>query len=279
MLDLALSLDTELKEAVRIADEAGEILRQARLGSLKTKRKADNSIVTEADLASDELISSELRRLFPADGILSEESAYVRGESGRTWVIDPLDGTSGYANGGDDYAVQIGLIADGKPVLGVVAEPETRRIYRAINGVGTFMSSDATSTMRQLRVSKAQDLADMALVVSARFPRDNVQHLSEVLKVNSVIQAPSVGCKVGKLTRREVDLYYSVHPVSYWDSCAPLVVLEAAGGMMTSPDGSALSYDFNQTNFQHSTPLVASNGHIHSACCEKIREYMAANAS
>ena len=254
MLDLALSLDTELREAVRIADEASAILREARSGGLKTQRKSDNSIVTEADLASDAYISGELRRVFPEDGILSEESTYQKGSSGRTWIIDPLDGTSGYADGGGDYAVQIGLLVDGKPLVGVVSEPETRRIYRAISGVGAFMSSDSNSTMRQLRVSNVNDLKDMHLIASARLAISELESLSRSVGTNEFSQAPSVGCKIGRLIRREADVYFSVHPVSYWDSCAPLVILEAAGGVMTTPDGSPLSYDLSNGNFRHASP-------------------------
>jgi 3'(2'), 5'-bisphosphate nucleotidase len=277
MLDLALSLDKELGEAVRIAHTASAILRDARVSALDVKRKQDDSIVTEADLASDEFIRGELTRLFPDDGILSEESAYLVGKSGRTWIIDPLDGTRGYSQGGNDYAIHIGLVSGGEAVLGVVAEPETKRIYRALKGVGTFLSSDVNGTMRQLRVSKKVDFRDMTLVASSRYPEEQLQALATSLGTASISSAPSVGCKIGRLTRREADLYFSAHPVSYWDSCAPKVILEAAGGVITTPSQEPLTYVLEDGSFIHDTPIVASNGRTHALFCERVCAHIRAS--
>jgi 3'(2'), 5'-bisphosphate nucleotidase len=277
MLDLALSLDKELGEAVRIAYAASSILRDARVSSLDVMRKQDDSIVTAADLASDEFIRGEITRLFPDDGILSEESAYQAGKSGRTWIIDPLDGTRGYAHGGTDYAIQIGLVMDGEAVLGVVAEPETKRIYRGLKGVGTFLSSDVNGTMRQLRVSKKVDFRDMTLVASSRYPEEQLQALASALGTGSASSVPSVGCKIGRLTRREADLYFSAHPVSYWDSCAPKVILEAAGGVITTPMQEPLTYTLEGGSFIHDSPIVASNGRTHALFCERVSSHLRAS--
>jgi 3'(2'), 5'-bisphosphate nucleotidase len=274
MLDLALSLDSELGAAVRMAHDAGKLIRDLRRSGIEARRKADKSIVTQADLDADALISRELTRLYPSDGILSEESGFTRGESGRTWVVDPLDGTSGYASGGNDYAVQIGLLVDGRALLGVVVEPERNRIYRALVGVGTFLSSAMDGTMRQLKVSKKAVMSEMTLVTSSRIPSETVRALGAHLGTELAGRTHSVGCKVGRLARREADLYFSAHPVSYWDSCGPSVVLAAAGGMLTDLHGAPLSFELDVQSHTHDSPLAASNGHAHGEFCRKVRHFL-----
>ena len=278
-LDHALSLDSELAAAVRIAHDAGKVIRDLRRSGIEARRKADESIVTQADLDADALISRELTRLYPSDAILSEESGFKPGESGRTWVVDPLDGTSGYASGGNDYAVQIGLLVDGRPLLGVVVEPESNRIYRALAGIGTFLSSALDGTMRQLKVSKKAVLSEMKLVTSSRISSEVVRALGAHLGSELAGRTHSVGVKVGRLARRDADLYFSAHPISYWDSCAPSVVLEAAGGMFTDLHGAPLSFDLDAPAHLHDSPLAASNGHAHKEFCREVRQFLSLDAN
>lgn len=270
MLDLALSLDTELAQAVRIATSAGKLIKRLRLEGLGTHEKDDASIVTTADLASDDLITQELSRVFPADGVLSEESGHRAGTSGRTWVIDPLDGTSGFAKGLATYSVHVGLLIGHEPVLGVVVEPDAGRVYRAIKGVGAFLSTEAHSTMRQLRVTNRDTLGDMRLVASSRCPKEHLESLRTHMGTREVRVLSSVGCKVGQVVRREADIYYSVHALGYWDTCAPLVIHEAAGGVFTTTTGALLSYDCENGSFVHTEPVVATNAKVHGACLEAI---------
>ena len=274
MVDLAIRLDPELRESVRIALAAGKIIQTIRQDGLEAMRKADKSVVTRADLEADAFICRELDKCFPGDALLSEEEGYQAGDSGRTWIIDPLDGTQGFLEGGADYAVHIGLVVDGSPLIGVVHEPETGRLYQALATVGTFLSFGKGGTMRQLRV-KGGDLETTRLITSWRLKEDERRNLADAAGVVDGGTAHSVGIKVGKLVRREAEAYYSVHPVNLWDICAPQVVLEAAGGRVTDLSGAPIAYTPEAADTRIVGPFLASNGGHHDALCENIRSFQA----
>ncbi len=264
-LDLALALDTELRVALEAAWEAGGIIEEVGRGSHMVRSKSDGSPQTEADRRADESIRRALGARFPEDGILSEEEGLTPGASDRLWIVDPLDGTTAFAAGRDEYAVQIGLVDGGEAVLGVVYEPKTGRCYHAIRGVGAFFGvGPGTATIRQLRVSKVDALDAMRLTTTSRMAPEAFAALRAATGLGDGGQVSSVGCKVGRLARREADVYFSGHRIHYWDSCAPLVVLEAAGGAMTFLDGTPLAYDVAEGRFDHGRPVVASNGRRHA---------------
>ncbi len=276
-LDLALALDTELRVALEAAWAAGAIIEDVARGHRGLRAKADGSPQTEADRRADEAIRRALLGRFPDDGVLSEEEGLTPGASQRLWIVDPLDGTTAFAAGRDEYAVQIGLVDGGEPVLGVVYEPKTGRSYHAIRGVGAFFGvGPGTATIRQLRVSKADTLEAMRLTTTARMAPETFAALCEATGLGDGGQVSSVGCKVGRLARREADVYFSGHRIHYWDSCAPMVVLEAAGGAMTFLDGAPLRYDVEDGRFDHGAPVVASNGRRHADVCEALRRALEA---
>src|SRR4051794_9989599 len=115
----------ELEEVKRIAKQAGAILLEHFGGSTPVEWKSPGDPVTVADRKASEFIVHELHGLFPQDGILSEElpDNAVRLKRNRVWMIDPMDGTRDFIAGGDDFAVMIGLIEAGRPILGVVYQP------------------------------------------------------------------------------------------------------------------------------------------------------------
>ncbi|MER5638019.1 inositol monophosphatase [Kitasatospora sp. NPDC002227] len=133
--------EQECRAAVEIAEEAGALLR-ARFGSgIRVDSKgADGDVVTELDLLAEELIVQRLGKLFPGDRILAEEGGVVAGgtPAGRTWLVDPLDGSNNVAIGLPAYGVGIGLCVGDEPVLGVVHDPVTGRTWRAVRRGGAF---------------------------------------------------------------------------------------------------------------------------------------------
>lgn len=269
MLDRALALDLELRTASRLARVAGDAIRRVAAQGFEEFQKSGGSPVTAADLESDRVIREGLLADFPEDGLLTEESdQHILGTSGRTWIIDPLDGTNGFVAGTDDYAVHIALVEGTEPVLGVVYEPASHRLYYALKDVGAFMSVGGGGTVRQLRVSKRTERPRMPLVTSTRMDEgERVRALAE-LGLADGGRARSVGYKIGMLVRADVDVYFSAHPVNYWDSCAPLVVCEAAGGRMTALDGSPLSYALDGST-EHG-PFIATNGHAHDELAAEL---------
>ena len=130
------SYERELRIALELAREAGAAILDFYEGPLDIRQKAsaeDREPVTQADTIANEIIVARLRQEFPDDGILAEESIDTshRLDKSRVWMIDPLDGTSGFIEGNGDFAVQIGLSERGECVLGVVYLPLTGVLYRA----------------------------------------------------------------------------------------------------------------------------------------------------
>src|ERR1044072_3379306 len=133
------SYDHELRVACELARVAGAAILEHYEGPLNIEHKNyDDDIepVTQADTIANDLIVSQLKRVFPNDGILAEESVDTkrRLQKSRVWMVDPLDGTNGFIDGNGDFAVQIGLAEEGRCVLGVVYQPLTGVLYRALHG-------------------------------------------------------------------------------------------------------------------------------------------------
>src|SRR5215217_8565998 len=134
----------ELRVACDLARAAGAAILEHYEGPLHIKQKNyddDAEPVTQADMIANELIVTGLKREFPDDGILAEESVDTerRLAKSRVWMVDPLDGTNGFIDGNGDFAVQIGLTEAGQCVVGVVYQPLTGVLYRAVRNEGTWI--------------------------------------------------------------------------------------------------------------------------------------------
>ena len=263
-------LERELKVAIELARRAGAAIESIRMRGFASDTKSDKSPVTEADLASDRILREGIERVFPEDALLSEESENRAGTSGRTWIIDPLDGTRGFINDVEGYAVQIGLVEAGVALLGVVYEPKHDRLYRAVRKQGAFI--EEANVTRALSVSTHQHFSAMTMVASTSLAPDIRQRLVGDLGLASAVPMRSVGAKVGAIVRCQADIYVSSHTVKYWDSCAPLVILEEAGGTWTLLDGRPLSFDAIGGIPVHKGPFVVSNGPRHRETCTAVSQ-------
>ncbi|MGB0589942.1 MAG: 3'(2'),5'-bisphosphate nucleotidase CysQ family protein [Myxococcota bacterium] len=270
-------LDRELRVACVLAQEAGAAIEGIRAAGFKEESKSDRTPVTEADLASDRILRRGLLEAFPEDSLLSEESENHVGGSCRTWIIDPLDGTRGFINDVEGYAVQIGLVVDEAPVLGVVYEPRHGRLYFATRGHGATLREGGVE--RLVRVSPRDDFSLMTMVASSSLAQDKRTALRAHLGVSREVVMRSVGSKVGALVRQNADIYVSSHPVKYWDSCGPLVILEEAGGVWTHLDGSPLSFSMSTTIPIHGGPFLVSNGHRHAEACQAAQRILVDQAA
>lgn len=258
--------DRECRVAIDLAREAGASILALYKGPLNIQHKSyadDYEPVTEADRVANELIVTRLAREFPDDGVLAEESIDTehRLQKSRVWMVDPLDGTTGFIQGNGDFAVQIGLVENGDCVVGVVYLPATDVLYRATRGGGTWIERPQAD-VEQAFVSSRDDVASMRLAASRshRSPRMNtvVTHLG----FKEEIQRGSVGIKVGLLIERQCDVYIHLSPrTKQWDTCAPQLILTEAGGRLTDLFGQSLNY--NVPDVQNRNGLVATNGTSH----------------
>ncbi len=256
-----------------LALQAAARLMELRLSPLLKERKADRSIVTNADREADEIIRGGLRRAFPDHAILTEESGLdgdCRAEY--VWVVDPLDGTKAYVHGRAGFSVMIGLLKKGLPYAGVVADPWEGHVFEATRGEGAFHHLEGKCS--HLEVSSRATLSSMPVITSTGFPRELAEAVQNRIQAGPWLEpVNSVGIKVGLLVRQFADIYINHHAVHYWDTCAPQIILEEAGGLFTFLDGSPLIYDLAGSHL-HPEPTLATNGPQHDHLIRLLGELM-----
>jgi len=271
--DLRKAYHHELRVACELARTAGAAILEHYEGPLHIKQKNyddDSEPVTQADTIANDLIVTGLKREFPDDGILAEESVDTRRrlEKSRVWMVDPLDGTNGFIDGNGDFAVQIGLAEHGRCVAGVVYQPLTGVLYRAVRGDGTWIERPQFEPV-QAKVSDKKTLTDMRLAASRSHRSPRMSKVVTRLGFQDEVQRGSVGIKVGLLVEQQCDVYIHLSPrTKQWDTCAPEVILTEAGGRITDLFGYPLNY--NVPDVQNRNGLVASNGISHDQIIETL---------
>lgn len=263
----------ELELTLQLAREAGSAVLDFYKGPLDIEQKHDfdqREPVTQADRVANELIVEGLGRSFPEDGILAEESIDTarRLDRSRVWMVDPLDGTNGFIDGNGDFAVQIGLAEKGQCVLGVVYQPLTGVLYRAVRGGGAWIERPNTEPERAC-VSNQKDPSKVRLAASRSHRSPRMDQVVRSLGVKEEIRRGSVGIKVGLIAEQQCDLYIHLSPrTKQWDTCAPDIILHEAGGRLTDLFGLPLLY--NVAEVQNRNGIVASNGVMHEIVVEAL---------
>jgi myo-inositol-1(or 4)-monophosphatase len=232
------------------AREAGAILLQWR-GRVHPREKSPADLVTEADEAAQQAIEYRLTQEFPDFYFVGEEdSAQTAGATRGTdvarksnygWIVDPLDGTTNYVHGMDDFCVSIALRRGGQIMLGVIYDPVRDQLFHAIRGEGAFLSG------QRLRVSGATALnqALVAASFSARVLPESpeVQRFLQVLaRAQAIRRLGSAALNLAYLADGRLDAYWA-SSVKLWDVAAGLLCVEEAGGQISSLDGSPLNLD------------------------------------
>jgi 3'(2'), 5'-bisphosphate nucleotidase len=267
------SYEHELRVACELARSAGAAILEHYEGPLKIAQKHsdhDTEPVTQADTIANDLIVGHLKREFPNDGILAEESVDTvhRLEKSRVWMVDPLDGTNGFIDGNGDFAVQIGLAEDGQCVLGVVYQPLPGVLYRAVRSEGTWIERPNFDLMRAT-VSQTHVLPDMRLAASRSHRSPRMNQVVQSFGFKEEVRRGSVGIKIGLLIEQQCDVYIHLSSrTKQWDTCAPEVVLTEAGGRITDLFGYPLNY--NVPDVQNRNGLIASNGAAHDQIIETL---------
>jgi len=272
------SYDRELRVAVTLAREAGAAILDLYDGPIEVQQKYNlehREPVTLADQIANDLIVSGIHREFPDDGVLAEESVDTerRLTKRRVWMIDPLDGTNGFIDGNGDFAVQIGLAEEGQAVVGVVYQPLTRVLYRAVRGQGSWIERP-NAAAEQARVSEQSEFALMCLAASRSHRSPRMDRVVKAFGVKQEVQRGSVGIKVGLIIERQCDLYVHLSPrTKQWDTCAPQIILNEAGGRFSDLFGNPITY--NSPELQHHNGLVATNGAAHARVIEALAPLLA----
>ena len=276
--DPAQSYETELKTAVALAREAGSAILAQYKKPLHVEQKTnldDVEPVTQADRIANELIVNGLKKEFPGDGILAEESIDTerRLSKSRVWMVDPLDGTNGFIDGNGDFAVQIGLVEEGEPVVAVVYLPLSDVLYRATIHNGTWIERPQTEA-EKATVSDRKTFADMRLAASRSHRSPRMNKVVERFGFRDEVQRGSVGIKIGLLVEQQCDVYIHLSPrTKQWDTGAPQLILTEAGGRLTDLFGRPLNYNVPDVNNRNG--LVASNGVAHDLIIRTLAPLLA----
>jgi 3'(2'), 5'-bisphosphate nucleotidase len=231
-----------LELAVRLVGLAAvEILAVQRDG-FTVDAKADHSPVTVADMRAEKLITAGLRAAAPDIPVIAEEevaAGRVTAAGAEFWLVDPLDGTREFAAGRPEFAVNIGLVRNGRVVLGAVASPATDEIFYGIGGVGAWKLAGGVKTPISARPAPAEGLTIMA----SRHYKDDpaLAAFLERFKIASVTNIGSA-LKFCALAEGKADFYPRLGRTMEWDTAAPQAVLEAAGGCVLTLDGAPMGY-------------------------------------
>lgn len=228
--------------AARLARQAGEAIMGIRAAGFAVTRKTDRSPVTAADHAAEALIVEGLRAAMPDIPVIAEEEveAGLAPAPGRQyWLVDPLDGTRDFAAGREHFAVNIGLVRDGRPVLGAVGVPFTGEVFGGLVGAGAW-KEDATGR----RAIAVRPPPPEGLTVMVSFHHGDDPRLVRFLADYPVREIIRIGSaeKVCRVAEGAADLYPRFGTTMEWDTAAPEAVLVAAGGTFTRLDGTPLPY-------------------------------------
>jgi 3'(2'), 5'-bisphosphate nucleotidase len=237
MIDYACLLD-ELAEAAR---EAGEAILQIVCRGFEVEAKSDSSPVTEADRAAELIILAALSRAAPGVPVIAEEEAAagrIPAHDDCFFLVDPLDGTKEFVRGGDDYTVNIGLIEQGTPKLGVVFAPATRRLHAGCVGMGAWL--DEGRGRARIRTRSRGDQIT-AVASKSHLNQATVDYLEQAVGGCGYIAVGS-SLKFCIVAEGRADIYPRASPTSEWDTAAGHAVLLAAGGIVDGPDGAPLRY-------------------------------------
>ena len=231
-----------LLEALVVAARAAgaEILKLVAAG-FEIETKSDQSPVTICDRAAEQIILEFLRQAAPGVPVIAEEevaAGRIPAHDDTYFLVDPLDGTKEFIRGGDDYTVNIGLIAGGIPRLGVVYQPAVDKLWAGLVGEGAFAEENGERrciSCRPLGESRA------AVASKSHLTQSTVDYLAKVM---GLCEHVSVGSSLKFCIVAEglADIYPRLSPTSEWDTAAGHAILLAAGGRVDGLDGKPLAY-------------------------------------
>jgi 3'(2'), 5'-bisphosphate nucleotidase len=233
---------------------AGDAILAVNRGALKIVGKADGSPVTDADLAADRIIAEGLARLAPDIPTLSEERVFsaklpLRGSF---FLIDPLDGTKEFVAGRDEFTVNLALVTNGSPLLGIVGAPALGIVWRGLVGRGAERLTLDGAGRRQAAPIHTRPIPKSGAPWVAAVSRSHGDARTEAFiatRPGAIRQQLGSALKFGRLAEGIVDIYPRLAPTSEWDVAAGHAVVTAAGGKVTDANGAPLRFGVGTEGF------------------------------
>ena len=243
-----------LEALLPVARQAGSVIMEIYASPFVVRGKEDDSPVTDADLAAEAVILKALAQLTPAIPVVAEEQMSAGHEpepSHSFWLIDPLDGTREFVKRNGEFTVNIGLVADSLPILGIVYAPAIDRLFAGVcaasvdptglNNAPGFAFEEREGKRRSIEC-RLVPTSDLTVACSRSHGRED--DLDEFLKPWQVKNRVRIGSslKFGLIAAGEADLYPRLSPTMEWDTAAGHAVVRAAGGAVTDRQHEELRY-------------------------------------
>jgi 3'(2'), 5'-bisphosphate nucleotidase len=231
-----------IEQLITVARQAGDAIMAVYATDFIAHSKDDASPVTEADEKAEAIILEGLTRLTPDIPVISEEAAaagHIPKVGQRYWLVDPLDGTKEFISRNGEFTVNIALIEDRRPVLGIVLAPALGRLYAGAQGVGAL-----TEDAQGRRVIHCRNVPAEGLTVVASRSHGDTAAMDAYLSGRKVASFKSAGSslKLCLVAAGEADLYPRFGRTMEWDIAAGHAILASAGGRVTTLDGHTLMY-------------------------------------
>lgn len=233
--------------------EAGKAIMDVFNTDFDVTEKEDNSPVTLADKRGEDIITAALRVICPDIQIIGEEAISdgvgIPALENRFFLVDPLDGTKEFIKRGSDFTVNIGLIEDGKPVLGLVLAPALGQLWAGAEGFGAFSAKTDLEKVLDKKTLSTRTAANPLTIVASKSHRSPA--LEKFLAHFSGAKNISIGSslKLVLIAEGSADLYPRIGPTCEWDTAAADAILRAAGGLTLTGEGASLIYGKNPETF------------------------------
>jgi myo-inositol-1(or 4)-monophosphatase len=246
-----------------LVTSAGEVL-LSYFGKIRTvsRKEHPSSVVCAADLASEKWIVDQIRARFPGDGLIAEESGYIRGESDRTWVIDPLDGTSNFVAGVPWFGAQVALLRNGVPWAAAMFIPVEKALYYAARGEGVTLNG------RKIVMSPHKSVRDTLCAFGFDPGADQAKNRRNM----ELLRRVASGVRNVRATNCLVDVGYTLEGLfggfvnlntKIWDIAPGAVMFPEAGGVLTHLDGTRIKFDLSPRGFDRSYAVAGAKRGLH----------------
>lgn len=255
----------KIKDIIRAVKDAGKLITD-KIDDLGIRKKGDSDFVTDFDLAVQNFLKERLLLLCPDIGFLAEEEPEGALSANRPfWVLDPIDGTMNFIRRLGLSAISLALVENGETVLGVVYNPFSDELFSAERGKGAFLNGEP------IHVSEKAELSDaLAAVGTSPYYKPKTAECFEIyreffLRCVDIRRLGSAALDICYVAAGRFDLYYE-YILSIWDYAAARLILTEAGGSITDIEG-------RTTSTERKSPIIASNGILHSAVLNIIRSH------
>ena len=251
-----------LNDVIRISLMAGALLKERFSTDLDISYKGEVDIVTDVDREAQELIENEIRNRYPDHGILAEEELDTAGSSGYRWIVDPLDGTTNYAHRFPVFSVSIAVAREGETLCGVVYNPMSGEMFKAVQGEGASLNAFPISVSGITSLDRS--LLGTGFPYNIRETADtNLNHFQHfAVRTQGIRRCGSAALDLCFVACGRLDGFWELN-LKAWDIAAGALIVREAGGVTSDFGGAELGLDGSE--------VLATNGHIHREMIDVLR--------